>query len=64
MADKLNCALWQCDYISGPKESIDVAYLDFSKAFEQVDHGFLLDKLNKVEIMVLHQMDSQLDEHA
>ena len=30
--------------------NVDVIYLDFTKAFDKVDNGILLHKLNKIEI--------------
>ena len=32
--------------------NVDVIYLDFAKAFDKIDHGILLNKLKKFELMV------------
>ena len=31
-------------------KNVDVIYLDFAKAFDNVDHGILLNKLKKIGI--------------
>ena len=33
-------------------DNVDVIFLNFAKAFDEVDHGILLNKLKKSELMV------------
>ena len=56
LADPASPSYWSITtrYIKELEKSnnVHVIYLDFAKAFDKVDHGILLSKLKKTELMV------------
>ena len=56
LADPVSPSYWSMTRIIlkelEKSNNVDVIYLDFAKSFDKFDHGILLNKLKKIELMV------------